>query len=55
MICNHVNRSHICPDMKEYCACHYLLEFDIGDIVEMVIVDEGFTFHSNHPSILFVE
>jgi hypothetical protein len=44
-----VNRSQACPVEQEYCSCIYLLEFDIGDIVEFVIVDEGFTFQSNHP------
>lgn len=34
---------------QEYCSCIYTLEFNIGDIVEFVIVDEGFTFQSNHP------
>jgi L-ascorbate oxidase len=25
------------------------LEFSIGDVVEFVVVDKGFTFQSNHP------
>lgn len=54
MICNHINRSHICPDLAKYCACFYTLEFNIGEVVEFVIADEGFTFQSNHPSKFFV-
>ncbi|CAF0713230.1 unnamed protein product [Brachionus calyciflorus] len=48
-ICNHINRSHVCPVEQEYCSCIYTFEFNLGDVVEFVIVDEGFTFQSNHP------
>jgi L-ascorbate oxidase len=48
MICNDSDKNIKCKD-KEYCSCIYLLEFDIGDVVEFVVVDEGFTFQSNHP------
>jgi hypothetical protein len=50
MICNFVNKSHACPTNKTYCGCIYTLEFELNDVVEFVIVDEGFTFQSNHPS-----
>ena len=49
MICNDLNKDDICPKENSYCSCVYVLEFDIGDVVEFVIVDEGFTFQSNHP------
>jgi FtsP/CotA-like multicopper oxidase with cupredoxin domain len=49
MVCNHLKKEHACPASKPYCSCIYTLEFEIGDLVEFVIVDEGFTFQSNHP------
>ncbi len=50
MICNSLNKDKICPPGDvSYCSCIYTYEFDIGDVVEFVIADEGFTFQSNHP------
>ena len=49
LLCNHLNRSTACPNDAKYCSCIYTLEFNLGDVVEFVIVDEGFTFQSNHP------
>ena len=49
MICNHLNKNESCPKSSEYCSCIYTLEFDLGDVVEFVMVDQGFTFQSNHP------
>jgi len=49
MICNDSDKNIKCKNNKEYCSCIYLLEFDIDDVVEFVVVDEGFTFQSNHP------
>ena len=49
MICSHVNKKKTCPIENQYCSCIYTLEFDLGEVVEFVIVDEGFTFHPNHP------
>lgn len=34
---------------KTFCSCLYTYEFELNDVVEFVIVDEGFTFQSNHP------
>ena len=48
MMCNSLNKDHVCEKDK-FCSCLHSYEFDIGDVVEFVIVDEGFTFHSNHP------
>ena len=47
-ICNHLNKNS-CPNLGAYCSCIYTLEFSIGDVVEFVVVDQGFTFQSNHP------
>ena len=48
-ICNYFNKNQSCSPNSEYCSCIYTLEFNIGDVVEFVIVDQGFTFQSNHP------
>jgi FtsP/CotA-like multicopper oxidase with cupredoxin domain len=49
MVCNSENKDHVCPANTEFCSCIHTYEFKIGDVVEFVIVDEGFTFQSNHP------
>lgn len=54
-MCNHLNRSTACPDPTEFCSCIYAFEFNLGDVVEFVIVDEGFSFQSNHPMHLHGE
>jgi len=48
-MCNEEKKEHICPPNKEYCSCLYTYEFKLNQVVEFVIVDEGFTFQSNHP------
>jgi len=48
-ICTHLNKAHVCPEEGKYCSCVYTLEFEVGDVVEFIVVDEGFTFKSNHP------
>ena len=49
MICNYFNKNESCSPNDQYCSCIYTLAFDLGDIVEFVIVDQGFTYQSNHP------
>ncbi|KAK3597474.1 hypothetical protein CHS0354_041893 [Potamilus streckersoni] len=34
---------------KEYCECTFLLKASLGDVVELVVIDEGVTFNANHP------
>ena len=51
MMCNSLNKDHICEKDK-FSSCLHSYEFDIGDVVEFVIIDEGFTFHSNQLIIL---
>ena len=48
-ICNSENKNQTCPPDADFCSCVHTYEFEIGDVVEFVIVDEGFTFQSNHP------
>ena len=48
-ICNSGNKHKACLANEDYCSCVHTYEFEIGDVVEFVIVDEGFTFQSNHP------
>ncbi|XP_071949840.1 uncharacterized protein [Antedon mediterranea] len=33
----------------EYCQCTYTLTVRLGDVVELIIVDEGVTFDASHP------
>uniref|UniRef100_A0A1I8QBH6 Uncharacterized protein n=1 Tax=Stomoxys calcitrans TaxID=35570 RepID=A0A1I8QBH6_STOCA len=33
----------------EFCKCHHVLQVPLNAIVEMIIVDEGFTYDANHP------
>jgi L-ascorbate oxidase len=49
MICNYLNKNESCSPGSQYCSCIYTLEFNLDDVVEFVIVDQGFTFQSNHP------
>ena len=44
-----MNKIEHCSNTSDYCSCIYTLEFEMNDVVEFVIVDEGFTFQSNHP------
>ena len=48
-VCNHLNRSTACPNPDKYCSCIYTFEFKLGDVIEFVFVDEGFSYQSNHP------
>ncbi|KAJ8030200.1 Laccase-2 [Holothuria leucospilota] len=34
---------------KEYCECTHVINAKLGEVVELVVVDEGFTFDSSHP------
>ncbi|WAQ99184.1 LAC1-like protein [Mya arenaria] len=34
---------------SEYCECVYRLQVALGDVVELVVIDEGVTFNANHP------
>ncbi|XP_002067090.2 L-ascorbate oxidase [Drosophila willistoni] len=33
----------------EFCKCHHVLQVPLGAVVELIIVDEGFTYYANHP------
>ncbi|KAJ8030199.1 L-ascorbate oxidase [Holothuria leucospilota] len=34
---------------KEYCECTHVIHAELGEVVELVVVDEGFTFDASHP------
>ena len=40
------NHSHCA---KEYCECIYVLSVKLGSVVELIVIDEGYTFAANHP------
>ncbi|XP_050391228.2 uncharacterized protein LOC126810253 isoform X2 [Patella vulgata] len=37
---------------EEFCQCIHRLKVDLGDTVEIVLIDEGVTFNANHPTHL---
>jgi FtsP/CotA-like multicopper oxidase with cupredoxin domain len=50
LICNQTNKNTVCPpNQSDYCSCIHVLEINLNELVELVIVDEGFTYQSNHP------
>ncbi|XP_014666370.1 PREDICTED: L-ascorbate oxidase-like [Priapulus caudatus] len=46
LICNETTRRN-CD--KEYCECVYMYKIPLGNVVEMVLIDEGVTFDASHP------
>ncbi|GFR76640.1 laccase-4-like, partial [Elysia marginata] len=34
---------------KEWCSCLHKLDVSLGDLVELIVVDQGVTFNANHP------
>ncbi|XP_013420403.1 laccase-2 [Lingula anatina] len=45
-VCNHTTHTDC---TTRFCECIYLLKVKLGDVVELVLVDEGFAFNANHP------
>ncbi|XP_013415315.1 laccase-4-like [Lingula anatina] len=46
LFCNEETRSNC---TETYCECVHMLEVKLGQVVEIVMVDEGFAFNANHP------
>lgn len=56
---NNVDDSRFCNDTslaqqgidcrKDFCHCHHVLQVPLNSVVELIVVDEGFTFDANHP------
>ncbi|ODN01041.1 L-ascorbate oxidase, partial [Orchesella cincta] len=46
-ICNENTVQLNCSE--EYCECTHMLTVDLNSIVELVLVDRGYTFDANHP------
>lgn len=48
-LCNKTSRNHICPE-KGFCSCVHYLEFELNDLVELVLIDGGSLpeTHSTH-------
>ena len=34
---------------KEFCQCTHILEVNLGDLVEVVLIDEGYAYDVMHP------
>ena len=37
------------PCEGDFCSCTYVLEVELGDTVELVLIDEGDFLNSSHP------
>ncbi|XP_034099549.2 uncharacterized protein LOC117564761 [Drosophila albomicans] len=50
MFCNETSLAEQGIDCREkFCKCHHVLQVPLKAVVELIIVDEGFTFYANHP------
>ena len=45
--CNEFTVQKNCKD--EWCSCTHKIDASLGDLVEIIVVDEGVTFNANHP------
>ena len=34
---------------EDFCECHHVLRVDLGDVVELVLIDEGVPYDVSHP------
>ncbi|XP_053957339.1 uncharacterized protein LOC128862702 [Anastrepha ludens] len=34
---------------EEFCQCYHVLQVPLNSVVELILVDEGFTYDANHP------
>ncbi|KAH8418852.1 hypothetical protein KR222_004583 [Zaprionus bogoriensis] len=50
LFCNETSLIEQGIDCREqFCKCHHVLQVPLNAVVELIIVDEGFTFYANHP------
>ncbi|XP_002057875.2 uncharacterized protein Mco1 [Drosophila virilis] len=50
LFCNETTLAQQGIDCREqFCKCHHVLQVPLNAVVELIIVDEGFTFYANHP------
>lgn len=50
LFCNETTLSQQGIDCREeFCKCYHVLQVPHNAVVELIIVDEGFTFYANHP------
>ncbi|XP_015589578.1 L-ascorbate oxidase isoform X2 [Cephus cinctus] len=43
------NESTVQDCDKDFCVCTHVLQVKLGNVVELVLVDKGFTYDANHP------
>ncbi|XP_046614059.1 laccase-1-like [Neodiprion virginianus] len=43
------NESSVTNCEDNYCACTHVLQVKLGSVVELVLIDKGFTYDANHP------
>ena len=34
---------------EDFCACTHMLQVNLGDVVELVLIDEGYAYDVMHP------
>lgn len=34
---------------EEFCECSHVIQVKLNSVVEMVLIDEGYTYDANHP------
>lgn len=51
LLCNITVKDRMCPDKSKLCTCIHTLQFNVGDLVEMVIIDGG-SMNQNHVAHL---
>ncbi|KAH8376771.1 hypothetical protein KR093_001265, partial [Drosophila rubida] len=50
LFCNETTLTEQGVDCRQqFCKCHHVLQVPLNAVVELIIVDEGFTFYANHP------
>lgn len=49
LICNDETLRNTTNCSTKYCECVHVLKVGLGDTVELVLIDEGYTYSANHP------
>jgi hypothetical protein len=51
--CSHLKGENLCATNPSNCSCVFVLEFEMNDVVEIVLVDEGDLQLTSHPCMFF--
>ena len=47
--CDEKSLQHLDCKGKDFCQCTHLLQVELGDVVEIVLIDEGYAYDVAHP------